>query len=68
MKWFNRKDPVKRCIVYKRLDCVHVDGLLCDFSNCNILENYKLRELEQQLNIPLKDRIDPKILEDKTNG
>ena len=50
-------DPVYSCIVYKRHGCSHVDGFLCDIKTCNILEEYKLRELEQQLDIPLKDRL-----------
>ncbi len=58
-RWFNLRkyDPVNHCKVYKTVGCVHVDGFLCDMKTCNILEAYKIRELEQQLDIPLKDRI-----------
>lgn len=54
---FNSNDPVKSCKVYKRHGCSHIDGYLCNIKNCNILEKYELQELEQQLDISLKDRI-----------
>ena len=59
IKWFKNlrsNDPVYSCIIYKRHGCSHVDGVLCDMKTCNILEEYKLREMEQQLDIPLKNR------------
>lgn len=60
INWFKNlrsNDPVYSCTVYKRLGCSHVDGMLCDMETCTILEEYKLRELEQQLDIPLKNRL-----------
>lgn len=60
LNWFKNlrsNDPVYSCTVYKRHGCSHVDGMLCDINTCNILKNYKLRELEQQLDIPLKNRL-----------
>jgi len=54
---YRKNDPVYSCKVYKNLGCAHVDGLLCDMKTCNTLKEYKIRELEQQLNIPIKDRI-----------
>lgn len=60
LNWFKAmrsNDPVYSCIVYKRHGCSHVDGMLCDMKICSTLEEYKLRELEQQLDIPLKDRL-----------
>ena len=60
LNWFKNiknNDPVYSCLVYKQYGCSHIDGYLCDVKKCNLLENYKLREMEQQLDIPLKDRL-----------
>ncbi len=57
LKNIRKNDPVHRCLVFKRHGCCHVDGILCDMKTCSILEEYKLRELEQQLDIPIKDRL-----------
>lgn len=60
LNWFKNlrsNDPVYSCTVYKRQGCSHIDGMLCDMETCTILEEYKLRELEQQLDIALKDRL-----------
>ena len=60
LNWFKNirsNDPVYSCIVYKRHGCSHIDGMICNMKTCSILEEYKLRELEQQLNIPIKDRL-----------
>lgn len=35
-------DPVKHCRVYKEDGCCHVDGLLCDFPKCDILDKHIL--------------------------
>ena len=35
-----RNDPVKGCEVYKNEGCAHVDGLLCDFPECSIRQEY----------------------------
>ena len=32
----DKNDPLKDCQVYKKLGCSHVDGLLCDFPNCSL--------------------------------
>ena len=37
-------DPVKNCPVYKSLGCAHVDGYLCDYPNCSIVEKYLNKE------------------------
>lgn len=55
---FKNNDPVHSCLVYKRHGCAHIDGYLCNMKTCNMLEDYKLRELERQLDITLKDRVD----------
>lgn len=34
------QDPVLHCVVYKDVGCLHVDGLLCDFPTCPILDRY----------------------------
>ena len=52
---YESTDPVKKCIVYKQFGCSHVDGMLCNYEKCNIRLNQELWELEQQLDIPLKD-------------
>jgi hypothetical protein len=49
-------DPVKHCILYKKLGCSHVDGMLCNFDTCKERLYTEIWELEEQLNIPLKDR------------
>lgn len=39
-------DPVQSCELYldkKAGSCAHVDGPLCDFPTCFMLENYKLK-------------------------
>lgn len=38
-RWRN-SDPIKNCPVYKNEGCSHVDGLLCDFPNCDIYHDY----------------------------
>ena len=32
----DKNDPLKDSQVYKKLGCSHVDGLLCDFPNCSL--------------------------------
>lgn len=50
------KDPVKHCKVYKQFGCSHVDGMLCNYNTCDMRVKQDLWELEEQLDIPLKDR------------
>jgi hypothetical protein len=38
---FVGKDPVRHCAVYKEIGCSHVDGYLCNMSDCSILRDYK---------------------------
>lgn len=38
-RWRN-SDPVRKCPVYKNEGCSHVDGLLCNFPNCDIYHDY----------------------------
>ena len=33
-------DPVYNCPYHKKHGCSHVDGLLCDMNNCNILDEF----------------------------
>ena len=44
-KLFDRRDdPVHSCEVYKDKangSCAHVDGPLCDFPKCSILDDYR---------------------------
>ena len=37
---FRRYDPVKKCEVYKKKGCSHVDGIHCDMKTCDILAQY----------------------------
>ena len=40
-QWINKlkaNDPVYSCPVYKSEGCSHVDGLLCDFPECDIIK------------------------------
>ena len=32
-------DPVYNCPVFLNEGCAHVDGLLCDYPNCNIIKS-----------------------------
>ena len=38
-RWRN-SDPVYHCPVYREEGCSHVDGMLCDFPNCQIYHEY----------------------------
>lgn len=46
----SKNDPVKNCALFKDKGCAHVDGMLCDFPNCQMNEEYiaerKLKEFE----------------------
>lgn len=33
-------DPFYSCLVHTKEGCCHVDGLLCDFPDCEILSDY----------------------------
>jgi hypothetical protein len=59
LSWFrpDKKDPVHYCTVYKNYGCSHIDGLYCDMDTCSILDEYKIHEMEQQLDIPIKMRL-----------
>jgi endogenous inhibitor of DNA gyrase (YacG/DUF329 family) len=37
---FPYDDPVKNCKLYKEESCSHVDGPICDFGKCSMLEDY----------------------------
>lgn len=40
-------DPVKGCDVFKNIGCSHVDGPLCDYPECSMLEKFRnAQELE----------------------
>ena len=34
-------DPVKSCPLYLNEGCSHVDGILCDYPKCSMLDGYK---------------------------
>ena len=34
VKWKCTPDPIKRCKIYKTTGCTHVDGYLCNISEC----------------------------------
>lgn len=63
MKLFERlyiykrdNDPVYGCKLYKEDGCSHVDGILCDYPNCSILNEYlnKNKEIEKINNCSIK--------------
>lgn len=39
-------DPLKICDVYKNECCSHVDGMLCDCRDCDILNDYRSKKNE----------------------
>lgn len=39
-KYIHQNDPVKKCELYKNEGCSHVDGMLCDFPNCSMNNDY----------------------------
>lgn len=41
LAFFFPNDPVLRCEVYRDLGCGHVDGPLCDLTDCRIRQSYK---------------------------
>lgn len=38
---YQETDPVKYCEVYKNSGCSHVDGMYCNFPDCEILIEFK---------------------------
>ena len=35
--WRRRtNDPVKHCMVYKSVGCMHVDSMICNMKTCNV--------------------------------
>lgn len=36
-----KNDPVRGCNVFKEEGCAHVDGLLCDYPDCDILKEHR---------------------------
>lgn len=38
--YYKGKDPVRHCAVYKEIGCSHVDGYLCNMSDCSIRRDY----------------------------
>jgi hypothetical protein len=43
--YYKGKDPVRHCIVYKEIGCSHVDGYLCNMSDCSIRREYMCKEV-----------------------
>lgn len=39
-----RDDPVKKCDVYKKDGCAHIDGPNCNMKTCDILSKFKESE------------------------
>lgn len=37
------RDPLIGCELYKEKGCSHVDGFLCDYPNCCMLDDYRLK-------------------------
>lgn len=41
-----KTDPVHGCELYKEQGCSHVDGMLCDFPKCSMLNDYRKQKDE----------------------
>lgn len=44
----NEGDPVKNCALFIEKGCAHVDGMLCDFPNCSMNEEYIAEKKSQE--------------------
>ncbi len=44
----NSNDPVKGCPIYKNEGCSHVDGYLCDYPNCDMMQAYMLKPMSTE--------------------
>lgn len=56
MNWLSKlfdfsPDPVKRCIIYKKYGCAHVDGMLCNYNHCQERKEAEVDEIDKQLRI-----------------
>jgi len=40
-----KNDPVYSCDLHKEIGCSHVDGMLCDFPTCSMLEDYEVDKI-----------------------
>ncbi len=41
MRKAKENDPVRSCPVHIEIGCSHVDGMICDMRDCNILDKYR---------------------------
>lgn len=67
VRWrFDRRypDPVRRCKVYRRVGCSHVDGMLCDPATCREKLATDMWELGQQLDIHICDRLPEQLVKE----
>lgn len=49
-------DPVRKCAVYRRFGCSHVDGLMCDMRTCQMKAGVDILEIESRMEIPVCNR------------
>ena len=38
--WYYNNDPVKKCNLHINEGCSHVDGLLCNYLYCDMMQEY----------------------------
>lgn len=50
-------DPLTYCHYYKKYGCAHIDGYLCNVSDCSILKEYNKDLLRTQKINKLKNKI-----------
>lgn len=50
----NEGDPLKNCALFKEKGCSHIDGMLCDFPNCEMNEKYIAEKKSQEFDTYIK--------------
>ena len=43
MQKMRETDPVYGCELYNEQGCTHVDGMLCNFPKCSMLQDYRTK-------------------------
>jgi len=66
IKWWKAMratDPIHACDLYKAEGCAHVDGMLCDFPDCQMLKDWKMRgedEITRSINEAIFNQNQPR--------
>jgi len=53
---YDDDDPVEQCDLYKEKGCAHVDGLLCDYPNCSMNNEFRATKKHRIHNIGSNSR------------